>query len=511
MNDINLKLMIMKKQILLFLTTILSITASAYDIKVENADGVTIYYDYINGKSCLEVTRPEYGYYYSGIVVIPEEVNYMKVTSIGEYAFSNSPNLISVTIPNSVTRIRKDAFWNCDGLTSITIPNSVTTIAENAFSGCRGLLSIFIPNSVESIGAYALADCSSLSSITVDVKNTIYDSRNNCNAIIETETNTLFCGCYNTMIPDDVTSIGDGAFYGHGGLTSITIPSSVMSIGWSAFAGCSSLSSLEIPKNVARIGDDAFTACSGLTSITVDEKNTKYDSRNNCNAIIETETNTLVWGCINTIIPNSVTAIGKDAFDDCNGLLSITIPNSVTTIGHCAFAWCDGLTSITISNGVTTIGDFAFWYCSGLTSITIPNSVTTIGGCAFDGCYGLTSITIPNSVKSIGYNAFYGCSISHVFSTIENPFAIETNTFSNETYNNAILCVPAGTMDRYKATDGWANFVYIVENMSSNIDGIKDKRMLRRYTLDGRMIKNSYNSINIIQMNNGTIKKVVQK
>ena len=268
------------------------------------------------------------------------------VFSILSGAFSRCSGLTSVTIPNSVTSIEMHAFAGCSALTSLTIPNSVTSIGQQSFKGCISLTSLSVPKSLTSIGSSAFYGCSALTSIKVETGNVKYDSRNNCNALIETASNKLIIGCNNTVIPSTVTTIGNDAFLNCSGLTSVTIPNSVTSIGFDSFSGCSGLTSLTIPKSLTSIGPGAFDGCSGLTSIIVETGNVKYDSRNNCNALIETTSNELILGCKNTVIPNTVTSIGAGAFGECSGLTSITIPNSVTSIGNYAFQNCTGLKEV---------------------------------------------------------------------------------------------------------------------------------------------------------------------
>ena len=382
-------------------------------------------------KNVMEVVIPEeivYNHYIYEVKEIEERAFWdcesltsatipNSVTSIGFAAFAKCSGLTSITFPNSVTSIGDLAFYECSSLTSITIPKSVMSIGEWAFKYCSGLTSITIPNSVTSIGEGAFActrltavvwnaencaDCSYNSAPFYNIRSQITsftfgdsvqhipaylcDGMNNLTSITIPNSVTsigdgAFKGCSrltSITIPNSVTSIGDATFVGCSSLTSITIPNSVTSIGNGAFGGCKSLTSFTIPNSVTSIGDIAFFGCESLTSIRVEDGNTKYDSRDNCNAIIETTTNTLIKGCQNTIIPNSVTSIGEYAFLCCFSLTSIPIPNSVTSIGDWAFRGCSALKSITIPNSVTEIGYGAFLGCDSLTSVTVP-SHTEIG------------------------------------------------------------------------------------------------------------------------------------
>ena len=245
--------------------------------------------------------------------------------------------------------------------------------------------------------------------------------------------NAAFMGDSSTkiVISSGITSINESAFAMCSKLTSIEIPESVTSIGYNAFYGCSELTSIEIPSGVKNIEGDIFSGCDSLISIDVAEDNEVYDSRENCNAIIETKTNQLKVGCKTTKIPSGVTSIGDDAFIGCGGLTSIEIPNSVTSIGNGAFAKCSGLIDIEIPSGVTHIGNRAFSGCSSLESIEIPTGVTKIKDSVFENCSSLKSIEIPTGVTSIGNYAFAGCNSIENIKIPENVTSIGNNAFAS--------------------------------------------------------------------------------
>ena len=421
----------MKKQLLLLVMMLLPMVAMADD---SGSCGDNVTYTYVEATHTLTIsgTGPMKDYNYNDkpwnnygttiVKVIIEE----GVTTIGENAFYGCNGLISITIPNSVTSIGKNAFSNCSGLTSITIPNSVTSIGDYAFSSCWRLTTITIPNSVTSIGGGAFSHCSGLTSIIIP------------NSVTSIGVNTFnsCSGLTSITIPYGVLSIGYSAFAYCSGLTSVTIPNSVTSIGEFAFDRCSGLTSITIPNSVTSISGSAFAYCSGLESISVANGNSTFNSENDCNAIIKTATHTLIAGCKNTVIPNSVTSIGSSAFSGCRGLTSVTIPNSVTSIGEFAFSDCTGVISITISNSVTSIGRSAFSGCRGLTSVTIPNSVTSIGDYAFLSCISLEMVKVMAATPPVAYG----------------------NTFNNY---GIPLYVPDDAIETYTATSPWSSFTTI--------------------------------------------------
>ncbi len=201
------------------------------------------------------------------------------------------------------------------------------------------------------------------------------------------------------IIPEGTTEISNYAFDDCRTLESIVIPESVTEIGYAAFFRCVALKSIIIPESVTKIGEAAFVGCSSLESIVVAEGNPVYDSREGCNAIIETKTNILRYGCKSTNIPQSVTKIGGHAFAGCASLERVTIPMTVTEIGDFAFCDCRLLESITIPESITKIGNSAFKGCRSLKSITIPESVTEIDSLAFLGCNSLKCVTFLSLTK----------------------------------------------------------------------------------------------------------------
>ena len=442
------------------------------------------------------------------------------VTNIAQFAFLNCDKLSSVVIPGSVTSIGMLAFAGCKSIKSFTIPDTVTEVRGSAFSGCSGLENLTIGSSVTSNLYGMFSKCSSLSRITVSSGNPVYDSRDNCNAIIETKTNTLMLGCKNTVIPNSVTQIYESAFSGSSGMTSITIPDSVTSIGYGAFSGCENLENITVPDSVKSIAAYAFSDCSELEEVSIPDSvisigdgafsNTPwydnqpdgivyagkvaYEYKGSCPVSVEIKEGTV--GIANfafsdcsdletVTIPDSVVRIGENAFYVCKSLENITVPDSVTSIGASAFhdtAWYDnqpdGLVyagkvvlgfknywdnyydSVEIDEGTLGIADYAFTNGTFLEAVTIPDSVTNIGAYAFDNCEKLTSVTIPASVTSIGDSAF-----GYYFNNDSYDMA-KVDGFSIQGYN--------GTAAEQYANDNGFTFISLGDIPSGMILGDAD-------------------------------------
>jgi hypothetical protein len=295
-----------------------------------------------------------------------------------------------------VTKIKSFAFRRALNQESLSLPNTIKSIGGNAFSGCK-IHDLFIPASVSEIGTPAFQN-SEIYSIIVDKDNIFYDSRNNCNSIIDTFNNELIAGSANSTIPDTVTTIRDGAFcMCNAALREIIIPQSVKRIGEHAFAMCLYLEKVSIASSI--IGETAFSQCENLKEVSFSDSVTKIGevAFGNCRSLKE------------VIIPSSVTMIEEGAFEGCSSLERIVIPDSIEEIGENTFSACENLKEVQIPNSIKKIDAFAFSYCENLEKVTISNSVEKIGASAFFGCNSLKSMVIPEFVEEIEENTFNGC------------------------------------------------------------------------------------------------------
>jgi len=404
-------------------------------------------------------------------VVLPEGI-----TSIGTGAFIFCGNITSVNIPNSVTSIGDRAFDGCSKLPSISLPEGLIAIGYSAFSGCSSLRSITIPATVTNIGEKAFSSCNGLKSITclapqppalgADVFLRVNKFTPVCvprSSRYLYATASQWCEFYrivgmdNTCGPnltwafqDSVLTIsGTGAMYNYSvkdsvpwqalytnEIASVVIQDGVSDIGPYVFCDCENLHSVSIPATVTTIGKEAFAFCRKLTSVN---------------------------------LPDSMTGIGEDAFECCSGLTSIAIPQGVTAISPATFYSCSNLTSVTIPDSVISIGDYAFADCGGLASVSLPPALKSIGKYAFRGCSGLTSITIPEKVTSIGNYCFNVCqNLTSFYLLNPVPFYMDSYglgvflAFTWEMWSQQpefSIYVPCGTLNQYKTTKGWNNFV----------------------------------------------------
>lgn len=307
------------------------------------------------------------------------------VTKIGDYAFVKQTNLTGISIPETVVTIGKEAFADCISLESVVMSKGLKEISQEAFRGCTSLKTVALPSGLEIIG-------------------------------------------------------------------------------FASFCNCQKLESITIPESVGDVHVTSFEGCDALCSIVVEKGNAVYDSRENCNAIIETKSNTLLHGCKNSTIPSSVTEIGVRAFRGCRGLEQMDVPESVEIIGEQAFLDCKELKSVVLHDGLKAVGLYAF------------------GNCA------LSELTIPASVEDLGTNALWMLGLQSITSLIENPQTMED--FCNSESSNTILYVPSGAKARYEATYPWNKFQEIIEidtNGLHLVRGLQDA-VNSSYDLQGRRL-----------------------
>lgn len=384
----------------------------------------------------------------AGKLVIPKTIDGKPVTKVGDRAFYGCGDLTSVTIPEGVTHIGGEAFYNCAGLTSVKIPESATSIGNGAFVRCVSLTEIAIapgnPNYSSLDGAAFSKDGTTLiqypagnprtaytvpDGVTSISGGAFYGCKNLTSATIPGSVARI--GCYSSggyyysgafencaalkkvVVLDGAAEIGDCMFSNCASLTDATIPESATRIGKEAFYGCSGLTSVRIPESVTSVGEFAFSSCDGLTDITVDENNPEYSDIDGvfCN---KDKTTLICYPQGKTAAeyktPDGAAKIYSHAFSGCQSLKKIIISDDAEEIGVYAFSGCKNLISAAIPGGGTRIGTGAFMNCVSLTDAAIPSDATQLGASAFAGCSGLTSVTIPGGITSLPLSAFQNCS-----------------------------------------------------------------------------------------------------
>lgn len=392
-------------------------------------------------------------------IILP---NSIIITTNG--TFSGCSSLTSVTLSSSLQRIANSMFQDCSALTHIDIPATVTTIGQDAFKGCSSLTSIVIPASTTTIYNTAFNNCHSLQSIVVEPENTVYDSRNACNAIIKTETNELVIGCDNTEIPDDVVTIGANAFYGRSQMTTIVLPASVTSIGSTAFMGCGGVMEMHvnattppslgngvfggspaavnpgIPVYVPCESIEDYQNTTGWSSFTNYQESDEFicfadpEVKAICVAHWDTngdgqlsyaEAEVVGYVALLNVFKNNTTivtfnelqyftglnGIYSTAFEGCTSLQEVTLPTNTHIVASRAFFGCSALRYVGNLETVQTISAKAFMYCTALTGLSFGPNLTTIGDDAFNGCTQLTYIvvecTTPPAFEYIPTSTFY--------------------------------------------------------------------------------------------------------
>ena len=379
----------------------------------------------------------------TGIVTIPAAANGLTVTAIAAEAFAGCTNLTSVVIPEGVTTIGSKAFKNCTALSSVTLPSTMKSIAIDAFDGCSALVlgvtleqtglvnvdvklnliginnkdieKLNIPKNVVNIEPHLTANLTKLTTITVDAANPNYDSRSECNAIIEKSTGTLVAGCSTTLLPTDAKAIGPWAFEGQTAITSVTLHSGIRSIGEGAYYGCTAIKAvtleMETPPTITKntFSDVVYNTATLTIQNTLSRTRimgTPWEDFLNINVLhVEPgDEDSPTYVVISEEQKTCQVGNGTESAIKNSTRGSVTIPSvndqgyRVTALAARAFFGCDHITSVVLPDGITSIGAEAFKGCVSMTTLVLPASVTSIASDAFAGC---TSLTITCTVAQM--------------------------------------------------------------------------------------------------------------
>lgn len=532
----------------------------------------------------------------TGTLVIPDSVLYngtkYPVVEIGQFAFDRCVGLTSVSIPITVRALGNSAFASCSMLSSVSLSDSLRAIGWNAFQYDSNLTQITLPEGLDTLGTGAfehtslthlaipagvsyighmvVAYCPLLESISIDENNPYYDSRNSCNAIIESASNTLVSGCKNSTIPNGIVKIESAAFAGCTGLTSMTVPESVLEVGRYAFSDCPNLSSVSLPNGLKRIEGYTFAA-SGLEAVDIPDsvlyigehafrECTQLGTINFGSKINEIE-ELAFYGCTSlqsVAIPPSVSIIMPAVFGGCNNLQRLVvdegneryssrngcnaifdgntlwqacpttiIPGDVNSIGWGAYMGLGNIDTVIFPEGVVEIGREVFEDCTNLAYVRFPNSVSRIDDLVFYRCRSLNEVSIGSGIQRIGRATFdsTNCRAIHIGTFV--PPTIDSTTLRG-LHPEATIYVPCGAASTYRDAPYWNDFTIVEENCNridttepGNIrihvfdgcivvDGYADA-LVKVFDITGREVRNKAltRGIYLVKVGNFAAKKVV--
>jgi len=503
----------------------------SYDFCETNADGVMLYYRYVEQDYCELVAGPEQ---YKGVVRIPARVGVGQtaVVGVGNLAFYNCDGLTEVVLPHTMLYLESASFYGNEDLRKVVLNENLIAIGWNAFEGCRELSSINIPQSLEYIGYEAFYNCPNMVTPLYNDKYFFYypmlnyESEGKTYVIPEgieviNEGAFIFTMLHEVVIPNSLKIISDYAFDGSQ-VQRVNIPNSVDSIGDHAFSQAR-LEEVFVPASVKSFGEGVFYADFFLKKAVLENPldSIPFETFANCYMLEEVSYPKTVHtlgdhsfhGCASlTHLPDlsNIDSLGVHVFDGCRMLESVSLPASITYIPNNAFSMCGSLKEVNLPESIESIGKMAFYQNSSLESINIPKSVKTIGYQAFSFCGKLNHIEFSEGLVSIGEDAFsqsgqletvslpqslehigkgalaYGYKLKDVYVKWQEPLVLQYDIFDSYQHTLGMtLHVPAGTAERYASAPYWSDFTNIVEDVSA-INAVEDDM---RFSQSSRPVK----------------------